>query len=100
MKKKTLTTPNLEKASNSDGLESAVGHAAQAIVIAGESIAEKLPEDHHFEQIAEYLGELASALHAVAHARAMSVIAQYGSNEDRTRAVTYLKGWFSDEFRE
>jgi len=62
-------------------------------------IAEVLRPLYHIEEIADNLGTLASALDGLTHATAMSVIAQYGSNEDRGAAVNYLKRWF-DELRD
>jgi hypothetical protein len=92
----TVETP----ASRNDDLGSAVYGLAKEIKGAGDSVAEELRPLYHIEVIADNLGTLASALDGLAHATAMSVIAQYGSNEDRAVVVAYLKRWFVEEFRD
>ncbi len=97
MTKKTPKKPNSGKApaSSDDDLGTAVYGLAKAV----ESVAEELRPLYHIEQIADNLGALAPELDGLAKATAMSVIAQHGSNEDRAAAVSYLKRWFHDEFR-
>ena len=56
-----------------------------------ESVAEELRPLYKIEETNDALGELASALHHLAHAQAMSVIAEFGSEKDRATAVEYLK---------
>jgi hypothetical protein len=51
---------------------------------------------YHIESLADNVGELASALHGLANATAMSVIAKNGTQDDRAVAVEYLKRWFDD----
>jgi hypothetical protein len=63
------------------------------------AIAEELRPLYHLESAADNLGEIASALHSLANATALRVIAENGSPEDRERAVEILKQWF-DDFRE
>jgi hypothetical protein len=62
-------------------------------------VAEELRTLYHIESLSDHVGELASALHNLANATAMSVIAKSGTDEDRAVAVAYLKRWFED-FRE
>lgn len=63
------------------------------------SIAEQLEICRDYvEQMAEGISEIPMALTAVANATALSVIAQYGSAEDRVIAMGILKRWF-DDFR-
>jgi hypothetical protein len=62
-------------------------------------VAEELRSLYHIESMSDHIGDLASALHDLANATAMSVIARSGTDEDRAVAVAYLKRWF-DDFRE
>jgi hypothetical protein len=86
------------KTPSDDDFGSAAYGLAKAIEGAGESVAGKLHDLYHIEQIADHLGNLGSALNGLANATALSVIAQYGSTEDRAEAVSHLKSWF-EEFR-
>lgn len=62
-------------------------------------VGEELRPLHHIETMADNIAELANALHHLANATALSVIAQHGTDEDRTTVVASLKRWF-DEFRD
>jgi hypothetical protein len=59
-------------------------------------VAEELRTLYHLESVSEHMGQLASALTALANATAMSVIARSGTDDDRSVAVAYLKRWFED----
>lgn len=85
---------------SSNDLGVAVAGLAKEIAAAIDGVAEKLHDLYHTEQIADNLGDLASALHGLANATAMSVIAQHGLPEDHAKAIAYLKRWFHDEFRD
>jgi hypothetical protein len=100
--KKTAEELNIEEVSTgSNGdLGTAVYGLAKEIAAAVDSIAEELRPLYRVAEIADNLGELASALHGLANARGMSVIAQYGNDEDRAKAVAYLKRWFHEDFRD
>lgn len=63
------------------------------------AIAEELRPLYQLETVADNLGEIASALHTLAHATALRVIAEHGSDRDRKAMVENLKTWF-EEFRE
>jgi mono/diheme cytochrome c family protein len=54
----------------------------------------ELPASYRIEEISEHLASLASELRSLAHASAMSIIAQYGTDEDRAAVVKYLKHHF------
>jgi hypothetical protein len=65
-----------------------------------EGLAQEVRPLYHIEQMGDYVGEVANAVHHLANATAMSVICQYGTDEDRAAAVAYLKRCHSDEFRD
>ncbi len=91
MAKKTPKKTNAVRIpASSDELGLAVTDLAKAI----ESIAEELRPLYHIEQVADNLGALAPELDGLGKVTAMSVIARYGSDEDRAAAVAYLKDWF------
>jgi hypothetical protein len=62
-------------------------------------VAEELRPLYHIETVADNIGELASALHYLAQATALSAIAKNGTEEERKIALTSLKAGF-EEFRD
>jgi len=50
----------------------------------------------HLESISGQMADIALALHALADATAMSVIANSGMEGDRAKAVGHLKDWFEN----
>jgi len=63
--------------------------------------ADALGKLYHLEMLADYTGNLATALDNLAHASAMATIAKHGSDADRRNVVAYLKSWFDEyHFRE
>jgi hypothetical protein len=79
----------------SDGLGD-IGHGFYGLGKEIEGVAEESRPLYHLELLAEYLGSLASALDNLANATAISAIAKHGTEEDRTRAIEYLKQYFRD----
>ncbi len=65
------------------------------------AVAEELGPLYKIEETNDALAELAMALRHLAHAKSMSVIAQFGNEEDRAAAVEYLKShYYSGKFEE
>ncbi len=98
MAERTPKKPKAVKPANNGDLGRAVFGLAKEVAGGLESIAEELRRLRYVEDAADSLSELASALHGLANATALSVVAQYGSNEDRAAVVDKLKRWF-EEFR-
>jgi hypothetical protein len=65
----------------------------------GSILADELHPLYHLEEMAQSVNDVAVAMDTLARATAMSVIAKNGSEEDRAKAVSFLKNWFED-FRE
>lgn len=87
------------KPSTSTKLKSAeiggdTGVALHGLARTIEGISEELRPLYHIEAVADNLASLATALDGLSDATALGVIAQYGSSEDRAKAVARLKGWF------
>ena len=59
-------------------------------------VADALQPLYHLEDLADNLELLARRLDGLASAVALHVIAQYGSQAERAKAVAHLKSWFSD----
>lgn len=76
-----------------DDIGKAIGAVAAAI-----GRIEGLEKLYHLETLADNVGGLEGPLHTLAEAVAMAVIAQYGDDDDRAKAVAHLKPWF-DDFR-
>lgn len=55
------------------------------------SIADSFDKMYQIENVADNLASVGVALDHLAEASAMSVIAEYGTEEDRKTAVDYLK---------
>ena len=77
-----------------DDIGVAIGSVAQAI-----DRIDGLDKLYHLETLADNVGGLEGPLHSLAEAVAMSVIARYGDDDDRAKAVAHLKRWF-DDFRD
>jgi hypothetical protein len=88
-KKPTAVTTS---ASSEDDVGRAVYGLAKEVAGAADGIADKLEPLYH-------IGDLALALYRLANATAFSVIARYGSDEDRATVVKEMKEWF-EEFRD
>ena len=56
-------------------------------------LGEEFGHLYKLENIADNLGEIASALNQLANAMTLSVIAQNGTAEERARAVQKAKHW-------
>jgi len=94
---KKMNTPKKPKNNGNDD----TGKGFHALANAIEGLGE-LPASYRMEEIADNLASLASELGTLAHVSAMSVIAQHGTEDDRTAALKYLKrhferGTFEDE---
>jgi hypothetical protein len=98
MPKKT-NVARMPKSTSNDSTARALYGFAKELSASLDGIAEELKPHYHIEEVADNLHSIASALNGLAKAMAMQTIAQNGSDEDRSKAVTYLKGWFED-FRE
>jgi hypothetical protein len=70
-----------------------LGTGLYALAKAVEGLGE-LPASYRIEEISDSLGGISAALDRLANTTAMSVIAQYGTNEDRAAAVKHLKRRF------
>ena len=63
-----------------------------------DGIAEELKPHHHIEEIADNLGNIASALSGLVKVHALQAIAAHGNDEERARAVEQLDGWAKSEY--
>jgi len=91
MLKKIKAAPAPKEKGNGD-----VGMGLHGLGTAVESIADELRPLYHIEQLSENVAELAAAVHSLAQANALSVIAKNGNQADRSVALEHLKGWFED----
>lgn len=81
---------------NPENVNPPVSPATDELADAVDSVAEELRPLYHLEPVADNIGELANALHRLANATALSVIAKHGTEKDREAAVAHLKRWFQD----
>lgn len=65
-----------------------------------DGLSEEFGKVFYLETLADNAGHMSVALDSLAHATAMSVIARYGTEHDKEIAITYLKRWFWDDFKE
>jgi hypothetical protein len=79
---------------STDDPVSDIGVALGELAKATYDVASELRPLYHLDTINDNLANLATATDEVASAIAASVIAQYGSEDDRARIVKHLKGWF------
>lgn len=56
-------------------------------------LSEELSHLYKLENIADNLGEIASALSSLANATILSIIAENGTAEEKAEAVQKAKGW-------
>jgi hypothetical protein len=96
-------TPRKQKAvaspSSDDDHGSSTVSLAKEIARAVESVDEELRPFYRVADIADNLADVATALRGAADVKAMATIAQYGTDEDRAKVVSFLRGWF-EIFRE
>ncbi|HZT76055.1 MAG TPA: hypothetical protein VFA27_05320 [Vicinamibacterales bacterium] len=67
-----------------------LGAALYALSQEIKGVAEELHPLWHVEELADNVGNLIAPLDALATAAAMKVIAEYGSEDDRSAVVAYL----------
>jgi hypothetical protein len=79
-------------------------HHSQASVLVGRTkqmpiseIAEQLNNLAYLERLAHHVEQINSSLEIHSDIKALSIIAEHGTDEDRKIVVAKLKGWF-DEF--
>jgi hypothetical protein len=61
-------------------------------------IADQLNHLAYLERLASHVAQINSSLENHTDVKALSIIAKYGTDEDRKTVVAKLKGWF-EEFK-
>jgi len=80
----------MPKASD-DGTASALYGFAKELSASVDEVAKELRPLYHVENVADNVGELASAIARLASVTSLSVIATHGTDEDRAAVVAQLK---------
>jgi hypothetical protein len=75
-----------------------IGLGLHGLAKAMEGVGEELQPLYKIEELNEALSAIASALHDQANISRMSIVAQYGTQEDREVALKYLKDHFEGYF--
>lgn len=96
--KKMPHKTNLAIASRSEGSDTATALFGFAKELSGEigEVAHELRHLYHMDTLSQNTGELASALAHLAEVTAFSIVARYGTDEDRALVVAKLKRRFED----